>query len=87
MPLRETIPDASGHVDAAGHDAHLASFPRRDDARAIGSDNGDVFSLDVTDDVYRVLYGDAFRYAGDDRDARIDRFDDGIGGEGGGGRI
>ena len=69
-------------VDVAGHDAHFA-FAGGDDAGAVRADEADARAADGGFDFEHILHRDAFGDAGDDFDARIDRFEDGVGGEGG----
>ena len=72
--------DASGLVNVARHDTHLG-FARRNDARAIGADQGGAFAGHVAPYRHHVEDRNAVGDADDQADAGVHRLADGVGSE------
>ena len=73
--------DAAWLVNGTRHDADL-TFTRRDDARAVGSDQTHLGTRrQARLDAQHVEHRNAFGDAGDDFDAGVGRFTDSVGGE------
>ncbi len=68
-------------MDMARHDADLA-FARRDHARAVGADQPRLGAAQRALHLHHVEHRNAFGDADDQRHFRVDRFQDGVGGEG-----
>src|SRR5215203_5695954 len=94
LPLRELVDDLVGqraaaaydadvarHKDVLGHDGDVCLL-RREDAGTVRPDEGRVFGREIIGDPHHVVYGDAFCNAADGRESRIQRREDGVGGEG-----
>src|SRR5688572_22994151 len=73
--------DASGRVDVGRHDADLA-FAGRDDAGTVGSDEPRGGFVEHALDAHHVEDRDAFGDADDERDARVDGFENAVAGAG-----
>src|SRR5215213_7663758 len=94
LPLRELVDDLVGQRAAAAYDADVAEHEdvlrhygdvrllRRVDAGTVRPDEGRVFGREIIGDPHHVVYGDAFCNAADGRESRIQRLEDGVGGEG-----
>src|SRR5215212_11326883 len=94
LPLGELVDDLVGQCATSAYDADVAGredvlrhygdvrFLRREDAGAVRPDEGRVLVLEVIGDPHHVVDGDAFCDAADGREPRVQRLEDGVGGEG-----
>ena len=69
-------------MDVAGHNAHLATGAGVDEAGAVGADEAGGAVLHIAVQGQHIGDGDAFGDGGDEGDAGVHCFGDGVGGEG-----